>query len=637
MKRWLLLLLCITALNVQGQLSLIPQPKKVSLGKGAFDLQKCRTITLTDTAFRKEGLRLQQLLRENGYTLQMNDKRTKSSIVIGRQADGRSDEAYRLDVTPEQVLLNARDIKGIFYGIQTLLQLIDAKGKIPSCHIDDHPAFSWRGYMVDAGRNYQSIATLKQQIDIMARYKYNIFHFHITEDIAWRLAVKQYPQLTRPEYMIRQKGKCYSEAELKELITYCRDRYITLIPEIDMPGHSAAFKRAMGTDMQSDTGVTIMQNIIREFCATYDVPYLHIGGDEVHIRNRQFLPEMTALVHQLGKQTIGWSPGGNVGPLTIRQLWGYEGVKDTTLTYIDSRHLYLNHMDPLESVVTIFFRKLGDSMEEDRNVKGGILCLWHDRKVADEQDLFRMNPVYPGLLAFAEKAWCGGGLDGWTANIGAPGTEKAKAFAAFEQRLLAHQQRYFSRLPFPYVKQSGIRWQLFGPYNNNGDLARTFEPEKSKDQLKPAMEAIGGTVILRHWWAPGVGGLLKDPHPNTTWYATTKIWSDREKTAGYWIGFNNFSRSPNTDSPPKGAWDDKQSAIWLNGIPVAPPVWKRGGEKGDAEIPLVDEGYEYRAPTLLHLKKGWNTVLVKVPVGRLEGPNWHNPVKWMFTMVPAGL
>ena len=105
---------------------------------------------------------------------------------------------------------------------------------------------------------------LKQQIDVMAMYKLNIFHFHPTEDIAWRIAIKKYPQLTAPEHMQRNKGMYYTEAEIKELIAYCKERYITFVPEIDMPGHSAAFKRAMKVDMQSDSGMVYVKNILKE-------------------------------------------------------------------------------------------------------------------------------------------------------------------------------------------------------------------------------------------------------------------------------------------------------------------------------------------------------------------------------------
>ena len=161
----------------------------------------------------------------------------------------------------------------------------------------------------------------------------------------------------------------YSEAEIKELINYCKDRNITFVPEIDMPGHSAAFKRAMKTDMQSDSGLAIVKNILKEFCTTYDVPYIHIGADEVKITNKNFVPEVTAFIESMGKKVIGWQPGGNFSNSTIRQLWMDDNAHHTSnnqIQFIDSRHLYLNHMDPLEAVTTIFNRKIADKEKEIR-------------------------------------------------------------------------------------------------------------------------------------------------------------------------------------------------------------------------------------------------------------------------------
>lgn len=613
--RFLFVICLFLTCRISAQTPLIPLPQEVVWKKGSFDLRSCKGIVLRHPAFKKEAQWITYL--------RITDKDVPNPIKIKYLA-GTNPEAYTLIVSADSVVLTAGDASGIFYGLQTLRQLTGKDSTVPACIIKDEPAFAWRGYMVDVGRNYQSMDQLKQQIDVMARYKYNIFHLHLTEDVAWRLASKQYPQLTSPATMTRQQGKFYTEEDLKELITYCRERHITLIPEIDMPGHSAAFTRAMKTGMQSDTGLVIVKNILTEFCRTYDVPYIHIGGDEVKITNQNFLPAVIAHIHQLGKRTIGWEPGGNLGDSTIRQLWMNEGPVDPKLTYIDSRHLYLNHMDPLESVTTIFYRRIADC-------KGGILCLWHDRKVAKEEDLLTMNPVYPAMLAFAERSWRGGGKDEWITNPEEPITD----FAAFEKRLLVHQQRYFSWMPFPYVKQSDITWNLYGPYSNNGDLTTSFAPEEKGFNTAPVQKVTGGTVILRHWWAPKVKGVLNGPQENTTWYATTKIYSKTARTGKFWIGFNNLSRSPATDSPPNGTWDSKHSAVWVNGKPVAPPQWQHAGAKGNLESPLVDEGYEYRTPTLIPLKKGWNTILVKAPVGSFQGSNWANPVKWMFTVVQA--
>ena len=439
--------------------------------------------------------------------------------------------------------------------------------------------------------------------------------------------------------MMRNKGMYYSEAEIKELIAYCKERYITFVPEIDMPGHSAAFKRAMKTDMQSDSGLMIVKNILKEFIETYDLPYIHIGADEVKITNKNFVPEVTAFIESFGKKVIGWEPGGNFTDNTLRQLWMDDNAMMTenkTIQFIDSRHLYLNHMDPLESVVTIFNRMIGNKEKGDASLIGATLCMWHDRAVSIESDVQKMYPVYPGILAFSERIWRGGGQKGWVATIGEAGSKQATAFTEFENRLLDHKQQNFFALPFPYAKQSSTNWKLYGPYANQGDLSKTFDPENIDiHKIQSADSVVGGTIIWRHWWAPLIQGVLQEPKENTTWYATTKIWSDEEQVQNFWIGFNNLSRSPATDSPKPGTWDNHQSKVWINGKLIDPPVWKRGGQKGNSEIPLMDEGYEYREPTKIFLKKGWNDVLIKSPIGSFKGKDWHNPEKWMFTFVPA--
>lgn len=624
--------------------ALMPLPQRMERRDGVFDFKDCHVIVLGDDAFIPEAKILQKALKNQGIEVKIGKIPADASPYIVMDKEEMLDaefkqEAYRLSISPAKISITAFQKKGVFYGIQTLKQLIDTDKKAVSCNIVDWPAFSWRGYMVDVGRNFQSVALLKQQIDVMAAYKLNIFHFHATEDIAWRLESKLYPQLTAPETMIRNKGDFYSVAQMKDLIAYCKERHITLVPEIDMPGHSDAFKRAMKTEMQSDTGLNIVKNLIREFIKTYNLPYLHIGADEVKITNVNFLPEVTKLIEQLGKKVIGWEPGGNFSESTIRQLW-MEGAtkvsKNKNIQYVDSRHLYLNHMDPLESVVTIFNRKIANLDKGNSNALGGVICNWPDRNVARQEDALTQNPVYPSILTFAERSWRGGGIPGWMAKIGQPGAPETLAFSEFESRLMEHKQRYFTTMPFPYATQSDVTWKLFGPFPNAGDLTASFDPESIniiKDSLPVAMEVVGGTIVLRHWWTPQVTGVLDKPQENTTWYAYRKIWSDEEGSKDFWIGFNNMSRSYASNSPEKGSWDNRKSSVRVNGMLIDPPVWKQAGLSGNMEIPLIDEGYEFRAPTKIALKQGWNEVLIKLPIASFKGLDWKNPQKWMFTFV----
>ncbi len=625
--------------------SLIPLPQSLQWTNVNFPLLECKTIVVNNASLMKVAEDLQLLLTEKGRSVKIkkhtgNNSSPVIELQLGKvEVPLNREEAYTLEVSAKKVIISANTPHGIFNGIQTLRQLMRDEAFIPGCHIRDWPSFSWRGYMVDVGRNYQSVKQLKQQIDVMAHYKLNIFHFHLTENIAWRLQINRYPQLTAPENMLRNKGQYYSVADMHDLIAYCRDCFITLVPEIDMPGHSDAFTRAFGTNMQSEKGLSIVKNILSEVDSTYDLPYIHIGADEVKFTNKDFIPEVVKLIHKQGRHTIGWDPGGNYDDATIRQLWASAAIENGSSRYIDSRSLYLNHMDPLESVVSIFERQLGDANHENSHILGGEICLWNDRRVADEKDLLRMNPVYPAMLAFAERSWRGGGFPGAVVDIGKPGSERAEAFKEFENRLIDHKIAYFKNLPFPYVRQSNVQWKLFGPFANGGDLQKKFWPEikgGSPEDSLADKTAIGGTIILRHWWYPALSAWLDAPKENTTWYGLTRFRSNSDTIAYLWIGFNDFSRSPATDDPQAGEWDDKQSCLWLNAELIPPPHWDHAGEKGNAEIPLSDEGYSYRAPTIVHVKKGWNNILVKAPVGSFKGKDWQNPEKWMFTVVPVG-
>ena len=138
---------------------------------------------------------------------------------------------------------------------------------------------------------------------------------------------------------------------------------------------------------------------------------------------------------------------------------------------------------------------------------------------------------------------------------------------------------------------------------------------------------------MRHWWAPLIEGALSSPEENTTWYATTRIWSEEGGDSNFWIGFNDLSRSYISDTPKEGTWDNRESNVWVNGIEITPPHWKRAGMEGSLEVPLIDEGYSYREPTKINLNKGWNEVLIKAPVGSFKAKDWRNPVKWMFTFL----
>ncbi|WP_176954312.1 family 20 glycosylhydrolase [Niabella drilacis] len=627
-----------------GPPALIPLPQELQWTQDRFDLSKAQTIyvpqkALASVVARFRPAALKKLTVKQGHP----GAKETGYILIGLdelQAPYHAEEAYQIRSSESSVRLIANTTHGVFNGLQTLGQLI-SNNRIPGCIIKDYPAFSWRGYMVDVGRNFQSVDQLKQQIDKMAAYKLNIFHFHLTENVAWRLQIRKYSALTAAANMTRNKGDYYTVADMKELIRYCRERFITLVPEIDMPGHSEAFTRSMGTNMQSDRGAAIMQDILREVCATYDVPYIHIGADEVSITNKNFVPGAEALLDSCGKKVIAWNPGEAKSSKTMQHLWKAEDrhyKNDTIGKYIDSRFLYISDMDPENTVVTIFNRKFFEQDHGNKNLLGAEICLWNDRRVADQKDLLIQNTLYPAMLTFAERSWRGGGYDGVSFAIGAGKPERIKDFEDFEQRLLDHKREHFAALPFNYVKQTGIRWKLLGPFKNNGDLGQSFWPEQGGASLKDSagIPVTGGTVWLWHTHYPLTGAWVQDPRTQTTWYAYTCFLSPVSGTVDFWLDTKDQSKSGADATPPKGEWDYNKSKIWINRQRIDPPVFQFAGRKsGLLEDPLVDEMFYIRPPRKIVVHKGWNSILVKLPVDQFDPlKDWQVPPKLMFTVIP---
>jgi len=623
---------------------LIPYPTEISWNTGQLNVADGIGFEGSNKGIEQEFALAKAIFKANGINFHSNGKKHKLhaiSLKIDRKLkEDLGKEGYYLEINSKGIAIRAYSNEGIFYALQTLRQFKFENKSLPFVSIKDVPQFSLRGFLVDVGRNYQSMDMLKEQIDIMAKYKLNLLHFHFTEDIAWRLESKKFPGLTDASNMTRWPGKYYSIAEFKELIRYCQDRHIQFLPEIDMPGHSAAFERYFGYSMQTDQGITRVKELLVEFADHFpEISELHIGGDEVKITNKQFMPEITRFVEHLGFRTYGWEPGSNLEEQTIRQLWmgGAQKIDPhSNRQFVDSKHLYINHMDPLETVSTLFFRRFAEEAQETDQLKGAILCSWPDRAIAKPEDMFLQSAIYPSILTFGERAWQGNGELGWKANLPEENSPAFKQFQDFEQRLLNHKDRYFKDKPFPFVANSQMRWELIGPFDNAGETARTFPIEENPfgSDISVTQIARGGTIILRHWWADVLQGAIEMPIQNSTWYARTKIWSDEEGIKSFWIGFNNLSRSYASDSPSLGKWDDLGSQLWVNKQIISPPHWKQAGQKGAMDIPLIDEGYSFRKPTTITLKKGWNEVLIKLPVSKLSGKDWQNPLKWMFTFVP---
>lgn len=272
MFRYLLLLLVVVSISTivaaQGRISVIPQPVSVSEGSGSFTLNAATPVAVASDNLRGIGEYLAtRLNKATGLSLKSTTAAaSKNSIQLrltGKAATNT--EAYQLTVTPAEIIISADSAAGIFYGVQTLLQLVPPKAKskspdfaIPAVTINDYPRFAWRGAMFDVARHFFTKEQVKEFIDDMVRYKYNVLHLHLTDDQGWRLQIKSLPRLTevgawRPERTgkwgntgrplpsePKTYGGFYTHDDIRELVKYAADRFVKILPEIEGPGHSLA-------------------------------------------------------------------------------------------------------------------------------------------------------------------------------------------------------------------------------------------------------------------------------------------------------------------------------------------------------------------------------------------------------------
>ena len=622
--------------------ALIPYPKKVEWNAHVFDCARYDLEAPAEAEFAQAEL--DRSLAAAGA--RRHAGAPKISLQLGGVGGAwkvGAGEAYTLEVTATSVVLTAAKPAGLLYGVETLRQLLVRQAGHPTiagCRVADWPAFAWRGFMHDVGRNYQDVALLKRFVDVMAQYKLNVFHFHVTDDPGYRVECRVHPELNTPASYLPQRypGKFYTYAEINDLIAYCGRRNIMLLPEIDMPGHSDYFKRAFGFDMQDDKGIRIVEDVLNEFMDHVDTPFLHVGSDEVDVRNPKFMDRVAGLVRRRKRQVLAWRPGNPPSDKFISQIWSYGPGLDALpgIPIVDSRNNYINHVDPFLGPPRLLNLAPGGKAEGDDVAWGGILCHWPDIRVETTMNIYRQSPVFPCLLAAAENYWRGHMAQQpryWARLAASDDPERAK-YAEFETRLLEHRDRYFAGWPFPYLRQSDIPWKLIGPFDHKGDTAKAFPPEREiresylvDGKTYRWMDAVGATIAVNHniydGWLPRTR--------RGTAYALTYVWTRRARAVGFWIGFNGPSRSNRhgEPNPKQGDWSTTGAKVWIDDRAVSPPVWKQPGPVADVEeTPLVDEDYFYRPPTMVHLKAGWNKILIKAPKGE---KTWN----WLLTCVPV--
>ena len=651
----LALSLCFTQ-AVQAKVThLLPKPQVIELTNGnAFALG--RTVTITDPT---DCTLLREFFTDNGCTIADGGVPVTVTLVTSIEGAydyelyGYDNESYSLEITADAINIKAVTKTGVIRAAQTLSQLAegyDGAPQLESLTMTDWPAFKLRGYMHDVGRSFITTEELIKQIKLFSRFKINTFHWHLTENQAWRFEVKAYPQLTSDASMTRFAGQYYTQEDCKAVMAAAKKYGIVVIPEIDMPGHSEAFRRAMGYDMQSTEGKNALKKVLDEVVEVFaDAPYIHIGGDEV-TTTAAYLNEMIAYVESKGKKAGVWNRinGINQSDLnaSITQMWASSGTLAAGKPNIDSRYNYTNHFDVFADLVGIYKSNIYYRKQGDPEVAGTLSCAWNDRKTPTQEDIIIQNNVYANVIASGERAWIGGGkeyIEKGGTTLPNSGKEYDQ-FADFERRFLFHKANSLKNEPIAYVKQTNVRWRITEPFPNGGDMNASFAPET--EGLKESYTvngttygtgiATGAGIYLRHTWGnntvPTYYGTTN--HNNVTSYAWTYVYSDKAQTVGAQIEFQNYGRSEKDSAPDAGKWDRKGSRIWLNDTEILPPTWDNTGVGINNEVDLKNENFTARKPIQVTLKEGWNKVFIKLPYVGASGVRLN---KWMFTFVLTDL
>ena len=372
-----------------SEAGLIPLPQEITDGAGTFELNPEIGIRLVGNSDRLTalGTYLAEKLRSaTGYILPIS--RDQGELVLELTTTG-DPESYQLEVTGEGVRISAADEAGLFYGIQTLLQLLPVEINhttaqelnwiLPQGTVMDKPDFAYRGSMLDVARHFISVEDVKFYIDQMASLKLNYLHLHLTDDQGWRIEIKSWPKLTQVGGSTEVgggKGGFYTQEEYKDLVTYAAERYITIVPEIDMPGHTNSALAAYGElnpgvnlpigqgldslnkqpldyqlplrapqASQLYTGIEVgwstfapqldltyafIDSVVRELSEITPGPYIHIGGDESHVTEKEdyvyFVERVQDIVSKHNKTSIGWDEVATAKllPGNIAQFWAKE-------------------------------------------------------------------------------------------------------------------------------------------------------------------------------------------------------------------------------------------------------------------------------------------------------------------------
>jgi len=486
-------------------INLIPFPAEMKRKEGAFLFEQgvCLSLPKGDSGTLKIAELLALELKVDGGVLPaIKEKPAGSRILLekNKKFKGSSKESYRLVIGPDEILISASENEGIFRGTRSLRQLIKlTRSKqpnsavsfhLPCLVIEDSPRFEWRGLNLDCARHFMSLECIKKYIDLLALYRMNVFHWHLIDDQGWRLEIKKYPRLTeigawRPGKNNSRYGGFYSQEQIKEVVAYAAERYITVVPEIEMPGHCrsalAAYPDLSCTGRQvdvegkwgifkdvycggSDETIAFLENILDEVVELFPSKYIHIGGDEClkarwkecpRCRNRikeeglvdedelqsWFIGHFGRYLAQKKRKIVGWDEiceGGIPGDAVVQSWRGTEGaieavkknhksiVSPTSHTYFD----YGLARTDLEKVYS--FDPVPDGLleEETKLVLGTEANMWTEYAPEEKVDAM----LFPRLVALAEVAWS---------------SRESRDWKNFKGRLKAH---------YPMLDVLGVRY-----------------------------------------------------------------------------------------------------------------------------------------------------------------------------------
>lgn len=495
--------------------ALIPLPAKVKWEEAAYVIPKHNRVCYSGEG-ETAAQWLKELVTKAGYDVAVENTRECGNWKIEQataleQKLGK--EGYELAISGEGVSLKAASEAGLFYGIQTLRQMFPAeiekeglKGQVVlrQTLIEDQPAFSWRGTMVDVARSFFGLEYLKKHVDRMALYKMNRLHLHLTDDQGWRIEIKGWPKLTEiggKSSVRRGRAGYLSQEEYKELQDYALERNIVIIPEIDMPGHIYAAlsaypelnceeysnlspKRATPPQMYQDYNVgwskfclekpeiyDFVSDVIKEMVEITQGPWIHIGGDEIEDhRYKEFVVKADSIVRSYGKTTIGWEEvtQANVSEELISQVWRgtvESVVPDVKVIHSLCSQFYYDHANvPGQENTNNWCKKTGVSLEDtysfdndDPNIIGIEAPVWSEFVLTDEM---MDNRFWPRTIAAAEVAWT---------------PQDQRDFESFSQRLGRHGNR-LRAMNINFFRAPRIEWgsekDIPGVFSNFSPLKR---------------------------------------------------------------------------------------------------------------------------------------------------------------------